>query len=326
MKNLLIRSRSILFLCGLFLSISVFAQDSRIDLREITYKIYPHLNPVLPLLPSPFVSTDGHEFVIAVTSTDSFAIIEVTPGNNRKICQQLIVDSLDFPALVKTGLHAEDELHQTRSITGRSLAEITRLGQPGALSQGGFMAEDENILSVLMADNRIVKKLGLTHPQLAKPLFHVLNMMDTDLEIGRWNMARHRWENIQYFYYHGQKVQVEAYDTKGGQQSIFDDAIEGAFYIKIWREFEPDEIEYLKKNYSDLTADQFTQLCTLLSSFNTGEIQPQYIMRYGFHEGHTFWQTDPIAITFIFGIKDLIEIEARLGQDLFNILTGHFRE
>ena len=86
-------------------------------------------------------------------------------------------------------------------------------------------------MSIIKADNLIVKKLKLTHPQLAKPLFHVLNMMDEDLALNRWNMAKHKWENIHHFYYNGRKVFIDAEDTKGGQLSIFDDNIEGGFYI-----------------------------------------------------------------------------------------------
>ncbi len=66
----------------------------------------------------------------------------------------------------------------------------------------------------------MVRRLGLTHPRLARPLFHVLNMMEEDLRLNRWNMAGHRWENITSFYYQGKKVFVEAEDTKGGQKSI----------------------------------------------------------------------------------------------------------
>ena len=194
------------------------------------------------------------------------------------------------------------------------------------LSHSGFMAGDENILSVIRGDNQLVQKLGLTHPKLAKPLFHVLNMMDQDLDLNRWNMARHRWENIQYFFYNDQTVYVDVGDTKGGQKSIFDDNIEGGFHIKLWREFSDDESKFLTNNYGHLTKVQFDTLKTLLSVINTGEIEPQYIMRYGFYEGHTFWRTDPIAISFIFGIINLPDINTRLDSQLYVTLTTHFAD
>ena len=57
---------------------------------------------------------------------------------------------------------------------------------------------------------RKYKSKNERHPELAKPLFHVLNMMDMDLSLDRWNMAKHRWDNISSFYYNGTKVHTEA--------------------------------------------------------------------------------------------------------------------
>ena len=164
----------------LYLNSFTFAQDNHIPLYKLPYKIYPAVNDSKPELPSPFKTEENEEYILAFTKDNTYAIAEVTLSNERSICKQLIVDSLDFPALAKTGLHSEQELENTKFITGRSLAEITHLGRPNGLSQGGFMAEDETILSVIQSDNQIVRELGLTHPQLAKPLFHILNLMDRD--------------------------------------------------------------------------------------------------------------------------------------------------
>jgi len=188
------------------------------------------------------------------------------------------------------------------------------------------MAQDENIISVIKADNRLVSQLGLTHPQLAKPLFHLLNLMDTDLSLNRWNMARHRWDNIQYFFYNGHKIFVDVADTKGGQKSIFNDNIEGGFHIKLWREPDAEELQFIEKNYGQLLPSELETLKRLLSFINTGEMEPQYIMRYGFYEGHTFWRTDPIAIAFIFGLQNLYEIEKAFKEKLYKILTNHFTD
>jgi hypothetical protein len=139
-------------------------------------------------------------------------------------------------------------------------------------------------------------------------------------------MAKHQWENIQYFFYNKHKVFVKAEDTKGGQLSIFDDDIEGAFYINLWREFENNELAYLNEKYGHLSETEFNAMKILLSTINTGEMEPQYIMRYGFYEGHTFWRTDPISISFIFGIKSLQEIDTSFGGELYTVLTTHFVE
>ena len=292
--------------------------------EAVEYALYPEVHDTKPDLPSPFQTVDGSEYVVAVTQSAQFAIMEVTMSNERDICPQFVVDSADFPFLAQNGLHHEKTLGLKKSITGRPVDSITALGRPGALSQGGFMAEDEDIISVILGDNRIVRLMGLTHPQMAKPLFHVLNMMDTDLSLERWNMAKHQWENIRQFEYNGQIVFVEAFDTKGGQKSIFNDQMEGAFHIKLWREFSTDEIQFLQRNYAHLTAGEMEKMQQLLSFINTGEMEPQYIMRYGFYEGHTFWRADPIAISFIFGLKNLKDLHRIFGGKLFKELTQHF--
>ena len=313
-----------LFFC--ILNTQTDAQEiSQVHCDQIPYKSYPELNEAKPDLPSPFRDKAMKEYVVAVNIDGLYAIMPVSLHDERGICSpQLYIDSVDFPSLFRTGIHDDRELLSLRSITSWSLDTITRLGRPGALSQAGFMAADENVLSVLRADNNIVKDLGLDHRHLAKPLFHVLNMMDEDLRINRWNMARHRWDHIKHFYYNRQMVMVEAYDTKGGQRSIFNDGIDGAFHIKLWREISQPELSFLKNKYSSLSEEQFDTMIEKLSFLNVGEMQPQYIMRYGFYEGHTFWRADPIAITFIFGLRSIEEIERSLNGRLFDYLVNHF--
>ena len=301
----------------------LFSQPPIIEAQVNSMKFYPETNQEKPALYSPFCLENGKEYVIANTSNNEWGVIEVSLSNERGICQQLVIDSSDFPILAITGLHDERNLMSMTEITGRTLNEISILAKPGGLSSAGFIAEDEAIRSVLINDNRIVKKMGLTHPQLATPLFHVLNMMDADLEINRWNMAKHEWENIRYFFYNGNKVNVKAYDTKGGQKSIFDDGIMGAFHIKLWRELGANDRKFLKRIYNDLDETSFNNLIDRLSFINIGEIQPQYIMRYGFYEGHTFWRADPVAIAYIFGLKSIEELYTIFGKDLKEILFEH---
>ncbi len=311
----------ILFICSF-----VFAQYDYIQIGDIPYKIYPEVNDLKPGLSSPFKAADNEEYIIAVTKENKYAIAPVTLSNENRMCKQLFVDSADFPALSKTGLHSEKELIEIKFITGRSIEEITELGRPNRLSQAGFMAEDETVLSVIKGDNQLVRAMDLTHPQLAAPLFHILNLMDIDLSLNRWNMAKHRWENIKHILYNDQKVYVEAEDTKGGQKSIFNDGIGGSFYIKIWRMLSAEEEKFLEEKYGHLSESDYKRLKDLLSTMNTGEMEPQYIMRYGFYEGHTYWRTDPIALAFIFGLRTLPEIEEKFAGRLFETLTTHFTE
>ena len=311
-----------LLIAGILVQCS--SRKQQIDLGSLEYKLYPEVNRYKPDLISPFTSSENEEYVVAITKNNTFAIIPVTLSNKRGICKQLVVDTLDFPDLVKNGIHSETQLDQIRTITGWSLDTISLLGRPEGLSHSGFMAKDEDILSVIKSDNRLVKMLALTHPKLARPLFHVLNMMDMDLSLDRWNMARHQWENISSFYYNGNEVFVEAYDTKGGQKSIFNDSIQGAFHIKLWHEFSDEESEYLSKHYVHLNDHQMEEFKARLSLLNVGEIQPQYIMRYGFYEGHTSWRACPIAISYVFGFKSLEELDKLFKGDLYNLISNHY--
>ncbi len=85
-----------------------------------------------------------------------------------------------------------------------------------------------------------------------------------------------------------------------------------------------EEIAYLNEKYSDLKAEQMNELRKKLSHIHTGEMAPYYIMRYGFYEGHTAWRADPIAISFIFSINSVSEMDRLLDHDLYTLLTRHY--
>jgi hypothetical protein len=209
--------------------------------KGVTYGVYPELLDAPPPLPSPWRAADGREYVAVFTKEGKSGLVDVTEEDCERKGRQLLVDEADFPALARTGLHSDAELERTRRITGRPVEEITVLGLPGALSTDGFFRPGEDIVSVLEADNRLVRELGLTHPQLARPLLHVWNLILTDTRLGRWNMARHRWESVQAVFYNDKKVLLDAGDTRGGQRSIFDDEITGAFHIEIKRSPDGEE-------------------------------------------------------------------------------------
>ncbi len=315
---------SALLILGGTLTLSAqMEQPKTLNVDGEVFPLYPQTIENFPNLPSPFQTPDGRTFIVAGTQQNDYAVFPVTL-NNDSYWKALVVDEQDFPTLARTGLHDERELAQTTTITGRPVEEITRLARPGGLSQDGFLAGDEDILSVLTGDNHLVHRLELTHPAMARPLFYILKMMETDLALNRWNMAKHEWENIRHFWYNGHIVFVEAHDTKGGQLSPFDDGIEGGFYIIIHRTLSDEEINFLRSRYSHLNEDQYEKLVYLLTHILTGEMEPQYIMRYGFYEGHTEWRTDPITIAFMFGLKSLPAIEAAFPGDLYGVLTRHF--
>jgi hypothetical protein len=236
--------------------------------------------------------------------------------------KQLEVDGDDFPTLARTGLHCEVELGSRRTITGKCIPDITEAGRPEMASGAGFMAIDEDILSVLKGDNRLVTRMSLTHPQMARPLFHLWNLILK--EYGRGSMGRD-WDNVQYVEYNGGKVRFgQVHPTRGFQESIFDDEIMGAWQINFFRELEVHEKAFLREKYPDLDDARMAELVKRLSHVLMGEMVPYYIMRYGFYEGHTAYRIDPIAIAFIFGLRSLEEIESAFPGQLPEVLTMHF--
>jgi hypothetical protein len=294
------------------------------------YPCYPAKLDTKPDISSPYTTLDGAEVVTAFTKDGKYAIIPVTVENGKPLDYkqnlwgkgaQLKVDAVDFPTLARTGLHSEAELNRTKIIAGRSIVEIIELGRPGRSSGAGFMSDDEDIISVLKGDNHLVEQLGLRHPRMAKPLFHIWNMILRDVELNRLGRF---WEPFEYILYKGQKVSVKAEGTKGWQESIFDDEILGKFQIEIWREPDKNEKAFLREKYPDLTEDQMASLLKKLSHIFSGEMVPYYIMRYGFYEGHTEYRADPIAIAWIFGIRNLEQIEAAFPGRLDEVLTQHF--
>jgi hypothetical protein len=300
-----------------------------VSYRQKSYPLCPEMLERLPEIPSPFTSETGQEVLIASTKDSHYCIIPVTlidvaDSNHSAGRNQRETDLRDFPALSTTGLHSVKELDQTRMITGRSISEITDLARPGRLSGDGFMGADEDIISVLKGDNVLVKRLGLTHPQMAKTLFHVVNLIQIGREMENYLSWERHTARYPWFLYHKREIHMKVEFTKGGQESIFDDGLQGALTIYIWRELNPVETAFLKSRYPRLDDEQMAALIKHLSSIQTGEMVPYYIMRYGFYEGHTDWRSDPVAMACIFGLKTLEEIERAFPGELDTIMTDRF--
>jgi hypothetical protein len=276
-------------------------------------------------VPSPYRSENGLEAMTMTAEGGDWFLVPVTIVAGATVVpwnHPLEIDARDFPTLASRGLHSEIELNLTRTITGRSLAEITQLAQPGALSSAGFMADDETILPVLKGDNRLVAKLGLTHAQMARPLLHICNMIREDSK--REGRAVRNHTILYTIFYNGRAISLDIQFTKGGQKSIFDDRLDGAWTIKIRRDLDEAETNLLNRAYAHLDKEKRDILTRKLSEMLVGEMQPFYIYRYGFYEGHTAWRADPIAIAFIFGLKSIKEIEAAFPEQLDKVLTQHF--
>jgi len=308
-------------------------ESSLPTLEQISYPLYPETLIERPDLPSPFTTADGVELITGYRDEDrTYTLIPVTvesgAGRNYRAGErgkgdQLDVDAEDFASLECIGRHSEAELDATHTITGRPIADITADGRPEALSTAGFLAADEDIISVLKGDNRLVTAMGLTHPELAKPLFNLWNILQLHdarmLDLGRPLQAVNR------FWYNGHEVELmSASYGKGWQTSIFDDGNLGMWQIEVQRQLLPEEEAYLTEHYAGLDAEQMDELITCLSYIHTGEMVPFYIMRYGFYEGHTSYRADPIAIAFVFGLRSLEELDAAFAGDLSSVLAAHF--
>jgi choloylglycine hydrolase len=286
------------------------------------HPLYPEVSAACPELPSPLTTPEGHELVVVRLHDGTYGIVDVSLADRER---QLHVDAADFPALARTGLHDPEALARTRSITGRPVEEITALARPGGLSQDGFLAADEDILSVLGGDDVLVRAMGLTHPELARPLFHVWNLIQADLDLDRWSMREHRWGNVAAMKYNGRWVLLDAYDTKGGQRSPFDDGLDGGFWIVIRRPLDAKEEAFLHEHYAHLDPGRWDPLHGTLTRLYTGEMEPYYVMWYGFYEGHTAWRVDPVGIASVFGLRSLEQLEAAFPRRLEAVVREHHR-
>jgi hypothetical protein len=196
---------------------------------------------------------------------------------------------------------------------------ITYIARPQRFSRAGFIADGEDILSVLQNDNDLVRKLGLTHPQMARPLFHVWNVVLAEVARGLFG----RFSGMQSFVYNGHQVSLEAERTKGWQSSVFQDEVQGKFELRVRREMAPTDRAFLQRRYALLAADQLAQMEATLTHIRFSEMAPYYIMRYGFYEGHTAYRCDPVAVAYLFGLGELEQIETAFQGCLHRVLLGH---
>jgi len=172
---------------------------------QINYPVYPKLMDNKPDISSPVFFSDFTEYIVGLTKNQKFAVIPVTLVNNRDTDKewwekgiQLDVDSADFPTLARTGLHSEIELDFTKSITAKSMSEINYLARPDRSSGAGFISGDEDMISVLKGDNRLIHNMGLIQPDIIRPLFHVWNTVVAEMKNDYWKREALNIEGIYY--------------------------------------------------------------------------------------------------------------------------------
>jgi hypothetical protein len=311
-----------------------------------TYPVFPQMLDKKPNIPSPFVSKEGDEFIVICTSKNQYSIVPVTLTNkgstDSKVRSwgiltgnQLHINEDDFPSLNKHGLHDEKHLKGIQEITWKPVDYISEQARPKELSMTGFISEQEDVVSVLICDNRIMSRLGLNHQQTARCLFHIYNLIVQVYKHGQaqahWDHREFiRWKNyekmseIRHVFYNRQKISITIALSIGFQNSIFNDEIRGTLQIDLARELKPNEEKLLKKKYGHLRKNQFEKMIKKITHLHFSEMAPYYIMRYGFYEGHTEYRAEPIAIAWLFGIKSLEDIERAFSGRLYETLTEQF--
>jgi len=287
-----------------------------------------------PDVPSPAVTEKNREVLLLKTIGGEYTWLDVTVENGEPFDykrglfgkgNQLLADKEDFPHLAKTGVHSENELFNAKLITGLSVAKITVDARPWGSSGVGFIESDETIMSVIWADNQMVKKLGLTHPDIARPLFHFWNTIHNFEQINPDPKTNTRLE-FASFQYNGHEIEFDVQGSRGWQESIFNDEILGTGHIKLWRQLTAEEQVFLEENYKHLPAEQMEELKKKLSYLHTGEMVLFYINRYGFYEGHNEYRVDPVTVAFLFGLKPIEELHRATNGDLYGYFTTHFTE
>ena len=330
------RKLTVLSFCLVFIFSGCNRNRYHIKLPKINveeFKLAPDYSSEKPDFSSPALTELQRELVVVKTKDERFTWLDVTIENGEPFDykkrlfgkgNQLLADEADFPHFQKTGIHSEKELQNTKTITGHSVSKITVDGRPWGSSGVGFLAEDETIMSVIFADNMTVKKLGLTHPDIARPLFHFYNLTK-DFEKYSSDSVSNQKTELESIIYHGHEVQFNVTGSRGWQESIFEDEILGSGHIEIWRDLTAQETEYLKNNYPELTKQQFQDLQKMLSYIHTSEMVFYYINRYGFYEGHTEYRVDPVSAAFIFGLITIEDVHSSCGN-LYYYFNSHFTQ
>ena len=325
---------SFLFIVALFI-IGCNHEHYNLRLPEIDathLKFAPEFCTKEPGLPSPAITKTGRELILLKTKNNRFTWMDATVENgepfdykNRLFGKgnQLLANEKDFPHFAKTGIHSEKELKHTKIITGKSVSQITVDGRPWGSSGVGFLAEDETIISVIYSDNQTVKKLKLTHPDIARPLFHFWNLARNFEKYNRDEQTRQVVE-FDALVYNGYEIKFNIQGSRGWQESIFNDEILGTGHIQIWRELTDDEQLFLKNNYQNLNPEQLKQLQKKLSWFHTSEMVFFYINRYGFYEGHNEYRPDPVTVALVFGLINLKEAHQACNGNLYKYFNTHF--
>ncbi len=154
------------------------------------------------------------------------------------------------------GKNSTDSIKRLPEINGRKIAELERDMRPGAESFKGFLGENESLLDVMAADNKlVVDEWKRTHQELAR---HMRVLADIGSKLGR-----------KEFLYHGRRFRVELVMFRGEQPSPFHDGTKTGSDAIVRNLDSGKEIRY-------------------------SLLVPDMVERYGFYEGQgTEYRVDP---------------------------------
>jgi hypothetical protein len=172
------------------------------------------------------------------------------------------------------GKNATELIKRVTEINGKSIADLEKAMRPGAASEEGFLGMDEQLLDVMATDNRyVIEELGSTHQELARHL-HAMGAV--------WGWQDKNKQLEAPFLYHGRKFKVVGIDTRGFQDSPFDDGTKSGSNVTVHNLSNGKKVEY-------------------------GLLVPYMVERYGFYEGKgTSYRLDPRKVAEVFDfLKDV---------------------
>lgn len=192
----------------------------------------------------------------------------------QKIPIEPLTESSDMEFRI-SGVNSDNSIKRLAHLNGVPIETIERNARPGAASMAGFLGKSEGLKNVLIQDNKTVNSHGLTHRDLANPLFFIMNVH-----------ARLQKIVVPIFIYKGRHYSSRATSWMGSQESIFDDGLSSSV------DFEVKDLQTGKElAFSGLV--------------------PHAIVRYGFYEGQTPYRLDPQKIMEVFSLSPKFALPSR---------------
>jgi hypothetical protein len=204
---------------------------------------------------------------------------------NVKLLRELTTKELDLDhdtshpdisssAFVVGGVNSTDVIRELKGLNGRSIIQLETDMRPcrigGTVSFDGFIGRNDSLIEVLAADNKLVKRLGLTHQDLALPLRYVERIVNLGFDYE--------------FSFRGSQYEVESSSFATPIISPFGDGTGSRTDVDI----------------HNLTNGESMRLNLLLA---------EMINRYGFYEGNVGHRVEPEDIIKVFPYLNAVAAE-----------------